>query len=206
MFLKNIIISKFLEVVTRIYNVYKRCFLYRPNYKILKAEMDYVHIPVTEDEDDLDHLWLAEKKYWSEDRKSGSYVNITHYVREGTVGDIVIPVSIEQCVISVWYFYNGSTYKFFTRDFNFKWPPPEPEGVKFILPIRSAELLDDELEFIVDVTGKIKKYAGPFNNFFNQHIAPDDMLISDDYSFLKIVNILGVEMIVALHDIIKVPW
>lgn len=180
--------------------------MYRPNYKVLKAEMEYVHVPVTDDEEDLDPLWLAEKKYWCEDQESGSYVDITHYVREGTVGDIVIPVSIEQCVISVWYFYNDRTYKFFTRDLTFKWPPPEPQGMKFTLPIRSAELLDEDLEFIEDITGKIKKYAGPFNNFFNQQIVPDDMLGSFRYSFLKIVNILGMELVVSADDIIRVPW
>jgi hypothetical protein len=206
MFLRDIIVSKFLEVVTRVFDVYKRYLLWRPNYKVLKAEMEYIHVPVTEDEDDLDPLWIGEKKYWSEDQESSSYVDITKYIREGTVGDIVIPVSIEQCVISIWYFYNDKTYKFFTRDLNFKWPPPKPSGMKFTLPIRSAELLDEDLETIEDVTGKIKKYAGPFNNFFNQEIVPDDMLGSFRYSFLKIVNILGTELVVAADDIIRVPW
>lgn len=206
MFLQEHLVKKIFCFFSNIYEVYKRYFLWRPNFKILKAEMEYVHVPVTEDEDDLDDLWLSEKKYWSEEEDSGSYLDITKYARDGTVGDIVIPTSVEQCVVSIWYLYNDKTYKFFTRDLNYKWPPPVPRGVKFTLPIRSAELLDEDLEFVEDVTGKIKKYAGPFNDFFNQEIVPDDMLGSFSYKFLKIVNLIGREYVVAAEDIIRVPW
>jgi len=172
----------------------------------LKAEIEYIHVPVTEDEDDLDELWLPEKQYWSKNYESGSYLNVTNYARDGTVGDIVIPISIEQCVMAIWYVYNDKTYKFFTRNLHYRWPPPEPQNMKFTLPISRAELLDTDLEPIDDVTGKIKKYAGPFNNFFNQRIVPDDMFGDFDYKFLRIVNILGIELIVAAEDIIRVPW
>ena len=206
MFLKDYLFKSIFCFVSKFYGVYKSYFLWRPNFKILKAEMEYVHVPVTEDEDDLDELWLPEKKYWSEDEESGSYLNITKQAREGTVGDIVIPISVEQCVVSIWYLYNDKTYKFFTRNLDYKWPPPVPRGMKFTLPIKTAELLDEDLEFVEDVTGKIKKYAGPFNDFFNQEIVPDDMLGTFRYKFLKIVNLIGQEYVVAAEDILRVPW
>ena len=193
-------------VCVNLHKTFKAYLLYRPDWKILKAEMEYVHVPVVDEEDDLDPVWLPEKKYWDDDKDTGSYIDITTHARNGTVGDIVIPVSIEQCVVSIWYLYNDKCYKFFTRDLNYKWPPEVPRGLNFTLPITRAELLDEDLEFIEDVTGKIKKYAGPFNNFFNQEIVPDDMLSSFNYKFLKISNMLGREFVVANDDILRVPW
>ena len=194
--------------VVRGINVFKRYFLYRPNYKVLKAELEYVHEPVVSEETDLDPLWVPEQKYWDEDEPTVSFVNITKYAQEGTVGDIIIPESIEQCLISLWYLYNDKSWRFFTRDLKYKWPPDSDHGVmKFTLPIKSAHLLNENKEEIYDVTGKIKKYAGPFNNFFNQEISPYDMLGYDyKFNFLKIVNLVGREYVVACDNIIRVPW
>lgn len=196
------------ENVVRGTNLFKRLFLYRPNYKVLKAELEYVHEPVVTEETDLDPLWVPEQKYWDEDEPTGSFVNITKYAQEGTVGEIIVPDSIDQCIISLWYLYNDKTWRFFTRDLKYKWPPESDRGVmRFTLPIKSAYLLDEDMEEINDVTGKIKKYAGPFNNFFNQEITPDDMLgCSYQFKFLKIVNLIGREYIVACDQVIRVPW
>lgn len=192
-------------------NIFKRCFLYRPNYKILNAELEYIHEPLITYEDDLDPLWLPEVKYWSDDIATNTMVNITNYAQEKTVGDIIIPLSIDPTLITLWYLYNDKCWKFFTRDINYKWPPEATTGggsvMKFTFPIKTAHLMNNSMENIYDVTGKIKKYAGPFNNFFNQEITPDDILgFEFDFKFLKIVNIVGTVYIVSVDDIIKVPW
>lgn len=188
-------------------DVVKRYLFWRPDFKILKAEMDYVHVPVIEEDPELDPVFNGEKAYWDDDQEVGSCVDVTSYAREGTVGDIVIPTSVEQCVVSIWYLYGEKTYRFFTRDLKYVWPPFNPrEDTKFIVPIKRAELLDGDMEFVRDVTGKIKKYAGPRNNFFNQEILPDDMFTYSDYKFLRIENILGKEYIVASDGIIRTPW
>lgn len=205
--------SFFLDVFSfgvRCINLFKSYFLWRPNYKILKAELDYLHVPVeAEDEleDELDPVFRGETKYWDEDRDVWSWVDITKYAKEGTVGDIIIPMSVENCVVSLWYTFNDKCYKFFTRDLEYVWPPQDSrDPAKFVLPIRSAELLDGEMEVIRDVTGKIKKYAGPYYNFFYQDILPDDLFQSRDFKFLKIVNILGQEVVFPHDDLIQVPW
>lgn len=194
------------ENIVRATWVFKRLFLWRPDYKILKAELEYVHVPVVTEEE-LDPLWVPEQKYWDEDESTGSFVNITKYAQNGTIGDIAIPDSVEQCVVSMWYLYNDKCWRFFTRDLNFKWPPEVGStSMKFTLPIKSAHLLNDDMEETYDVTGKIKKYAGPYNNFFNQEVTPDDMFGHYDFKFLKIVNLIGREYIVASDHMIRVPW
>lgn len=206
MFLYEYIIKKCLFFYASVFGVFRKYILHTPDYEIIKAEIDYVHSPVTEEEV-LDPVWKVDQTYWDDNENTASYIDVTKYAREGTVGDIVVPVSIDQCVLSIWYTFNDKCYKYFTRNLNYRWPPENTgSGMRFSLPIRSAELLDSDMEVVRDVTGKIKKYAGPYSDFFKQEIIPDDMFTYDDYSFLRIVNIIGQEYLVASDGIIRVPW
>ena len=184
----------------------RRFLFYRPDYKIIKGYLDYVHVPVTQEDLEFDPLFKEEVKYWDDETDTWHSTDITPYAREGTVGDIAIPTSVEKCVVSLTYLYGNRTYRFFTRDMNYKWPPArENTGVRFIVPIKSASLLDEDLEYVHDVTGKIKKYAGPYNDFFNQDVTPNDMFTFDDFKFLRIVNLLNKEYVVPADSFIRPP-
>lgn len=202
--------QQFIFIYANVVNFLKRHFLYRPNFKILKAELDYVHMPSLShaNDDPLDPFWDDEKEYWDDESEViCSYVNLTQCARNNTVGDIIVPYSISDCVVSIWYLYNEKVYKFFTRNMDYVWPPVKSRGLmKFSLPIRYAELLDEDKKIVADVTEKIKKYAGPHCDFFNQEVVPDDMFPRYEYKYLRIVNIIGKEYTVENDDYIKVPW
>ena len=188
------------------FNFIKRFLFHRPDYRILRSYLTYVHVPVTQEDSVFDPVFEPEIPYWSEDIDSPSRVDVTLQARDGTVGDIVIPTSVEKCVLSVTYLYGNKTYKFFTRNLNFAWPPVKQKGdARFILPIKSAKLLNEKLEEVHEVTGKIKKYAGPYNDFFNQDVMPSDMFTYDDYKFLKITNLLGKDSVTPVDSFIRLP-
>lgn len=195
-----------LYTYARVMSFIRRYLFHRPDYKIVRAYLDYVHVPVTQEDLEFDPVFKNEVTYWDDETDTSHSVEITKYAREGTVGDIVIPTSVEKCLVSLSYLYSNRTYTFFTRDMNYMWPPVNPnEGARFIIPIKSASLLDEDLDYVRDVTGKIKKYAGPYNDFFNQDVTPNDMFTFDDYKFLRILNFMNKECVIPCDSFIRLP-
>ena len=86
------------------------------------------------------------------------------------------------------------------------WPPPRKSGVVFNIPIVSATLIDSDDKPVKDLLNKIRRYAGPRNDFHNQKVKISDMLYYDietlenEYPRIKLKNILGMKKIVSTAD------
>ena len=70
-------------------------------------------------------------------------------------------------------------------------------SISFTLPIKEVWLLDYQDNPVIDVSKKIKRYAGPKNNFNNEDVKVKhifdytDEYILENYPKIKVVNILG---------------
>lgn len=187
MFLRNI----FINVVYYYRQAFEYLFGYN-TWKIIKVGMSYIHYPV-EDEDDFifDPFWDEEAVYWHGDHATENYMDVTRDYKMGVLGDVDIPISVDDIVVCVSYVYNRRSWKYFTRNLNFVWPPPIPKNMKFNVPRKKVELLDEKGKVIVDVTGRFKKYSGPYGDFFGEpNLRPID-LFTEDFISLKIEDVMG---------------
>ncbi len=201
MFLRNILMN----LVYYARNTLEYFFGYK-TWEIIKVEMTYEHSPV-EDEDDFifDPFWDTEIKYWDDNETTGHYMNVTREYNLGLLGDVDIPVSVDDIVLCVSYIYNRRKWKFFTRNMDFSWPPKISDTMKFTPPYVKAELLDKDGNVVRDVTGKFKRYAGPYGNFYNEpDISPND-LFPDVFHTLRVQNILNTVTEYSLREPIRIP-
>lgn len=176
------------------------------NWKIYKVAMSYTHTPV-EDEDDyiFDPFWDREARYWDDEKSTSHYMDVTRDYNVGLLSDVEIPVSVDDIVLSVSYTYNNKTWKYFTRDLDFDWAPVQSGTFKFCPPYVKAELLDENNNVVKVVTGKFKKYAGPFGDFFSEpDIRPIDLF---PYKFkkLRVLNMLNQTKEFSLMEPIQLP-
>lgn len=201
MFLRNILMN----IVYYARNTLEYFFGYK-TWEIIKIGMTYEHSPV-EDEDDFifDPFWETEIKYWDDNETTEHYMDVTREYNLGLLGDVDIPVSVDDIVLCVSYIYNRRKWKFFTRNMDFSWPPKISDTMKFTPPYVKAELLDKEKNVVRDVTGKFKRYAGPYGNFYDEpDIRPID-LFPDEFHTLRVQNILNNVAEYSLREPIRIP-
>lgn len=200
MFIKNVIINV-------IYFVHKlKRFLFGGrNYQVLKAELTYTHVPI-ENENDIvfDPFWNTEFKYWDDIDDTEHVIDVTNFARMNTVNDIVIPDCVRDVCVCVTYVYNSKTWKYFTRNMNYSWPPVQSDEMKFSLPLLRVELLDGDKNVVKNVTERFKMYSGPYGNMFEEMVTPYD-LFTEEFEYLKIVNLIGHVSLTRIDEIIHLP-
>lgn len=201
MFLKNIIMN-----VIYYYRTIFEYFLGIKTWDVIKVTMSYEHYP-TEDDDEfiLDPFWDTEINYWDDEKTTGHFIDVTKQYNMGMLGDIDIPVSVDDLVLCVSYIYNRRKWKYFTRNMDFSWPPIISDDMKFTLPYVKAELIDDNGNVIKDVTYKFKNYAGPYGNFYNEpDIRPID-LFTQEFHKLRVQNIMNNVTEYLCREPIRIP-
>ena len=105
-----------------------------------------------------------------------------------------VPDDVTDHNIIVKYNYNGKIYKtiFYNPRDTVEWPPKNTYvGMVFNLPILKAYLIGADDDSYLDVTKKIQRFAGPKHDFHGIPVQIRDMVYSEKYKKLKIVNILN---------------
>lgn len=163
-----------------IINLYK-LFIRHKNYTIVKVTLKYSQKkePVKK----RNGIWNYEQRYWTPEG-STHYVDYTRYYRQN---DDWLPDNV---LFKIKYWHNGRLYNFLTSDKNHTWPPKEPDGFKFMLPITNAITVSADGK-ITNVIRKVKKAMGPFQNFFNQTLTPNDIIDVQEFNTLLITNLLN---------------
>lgn len=178
-----------INLLTTIYGFYKKVVT-PPDYAIIREELEYNVDPGTKYEVD-DEFWARESRAW--DDLDELYVDVTGRDYKNTV----IPQCVWKTVLRVKYWYNGRVYKFISYDMNAPFPPRESSGMSFSLPITKAWLCGEDDKPKRDVTEKIRRYAGPKNDFHGVDVALRDVLYYDEetlrelYPKLLLQNALG---------------
>lgn len=181
------------NIICSVFIVYKK-LAHAPDYHIIKEELEYV----------IDHrrkyliddaFWEMESRGWNRTMRE-YYSNVTGHNFKNTC----IPQNINKIMLRTSYWYNNKIYKFMTYNINKK--IPRVEKLAFSLPLQKAELLDADDKPIFDITEKIRRYAGPQNDFHGEDVSIKDMLyftcdvLKNEYPKLKITNIIGNSKIV----------
>lgn len=163
-----LIIKKFIMTVI--------CWLQIKNYDISSTSIEY-NLTDTKPKITKHNFWKNEMKYWTPYSKN-YWVNITNYYKPKIYEYLIkkMPTNVDDFILKVKYYYNGKIYNFISRNQTYySWPPKPQKSMSFSLPIQSAFILDENGDTIKDITKKVKKCAGPQNNFHNQKIKARDV-------------------------------
>lgn len=170
--------------------VYKK-FTTIPDYRIINVTMEYTLDNKKTYEVDND-FWELESYHWDGETQ--------HYFTDITkrrYKKYTVPENVSKTVIRVKYWYNNQVYKYITENIDHAWPPKN-NGFSFTVPYIGAWLADAGDKPIRDILLKIKRYAGPKNDFHGETVAVKDLLYYDDetlereYPKIKVTNAIGI--------------
>lgn len=182
-----------INFLTHIYGAYLRLTTPR-DWEIARRELEYTIDPHMKYEVD-DAFWYRESRTW--------FGALTEFITDVTRSDdfqhTVVPQNVRKLHLRVSYHYGGRKYKMISENIDTPWPPSSVANSEFSFtpPILSAFIHDADQKVKRDVTEKIKRYAGPKQDFHGQRVALRDLLYYDDdalrelYPFITIKNIMG---------------
>ena len=170
----------FINIFLNLYIFIKSLFSIK-NYTVRRVEMTYTSPP--KQSADYNDFWKSEERYWGAD-ESRNWTIVTNRIRD--LGPT--PSGVKDLLFTVKYYYDGKRYKMITRDSEYTWPPKEP-AAQFRVPIKSAVLMNKDKP-VNNVTKKLLKTMGPRRDFHNQDVTVEDLFSFDDYTDIKITNIM----------------
>ena len=171
--------------------------LFTPSdYNIEKIRVIFNVTPQPDEYPELPTLWYAWEPEVDEKEPYTSYLYhpATHM---HSLEDLLstAPDYIDDIVVETTFWFRGQKKKYQSK--RTCWPPPEcmMRSPSFTVPIKSAHLVT--LEETENVTRKIRKFAGPFGDFYGKKINPMDFFLTwepefiNHFDFLEIVDVLG---------------
>ena len=166
------------------------------DYQIISEELEYT-IDYRKKYDIEDDFWREESMDW-DGVMHEFYVLATGKNFRHTI----IPQNVDNVILRIKYWYNGKIYKVITSDINFVPSEPKSNDVRFSIPLSRAWLLDQDDKPVRDITEKVRRYAGPRNDFHGQDVKLVDFLyytqktLKDEYPKLLLLNTLGMKKLV----------
>jgi hypothetical protein len=167
------------------------------DYTIISEELEYkiVHDMKYKIEDEF---WEQEARTW----KDGILDDYHSYVTNKPFRNTIVPQNVNNLILRVKYYYDGKVYKAITQDINFIPGKCEQDNMIFSIPLRHAWIVDHDDKPQVDITEKIKRYAGPRNDFHGQKVRLEDFLyytrktLETRFPKIMLTNSLGMKKIV----------
>ena len=140
------------------------------DYSIISEELEYTI--------DYRMKYQIEDDFWDEESKDwDGILNEFHtYVTGKSFRHTIVPQNVTSLILRVKYWYNGKVYKAISTDINFKPGSREDTRMHFSIPLSSAWIVDQDDKPQVDITEKVRRYAGPRNDFHGQRVALKDFL------------------------------
>lgn len=148
-----------------------------------------------------DEFWEEESKDWD-----GILDNFYADVTDRDFRYTAIPQCVEDIVLRIKYFYNGRIYSVITEDLNYLPGENESSSMHFSIPLTSAWLVDHDDKPKLNITHKIKRYAGPRGDWHGEAVPLRHFLYFDEEHlksrFPKIIltNSLGMKKTVSTLD------
>lgn len=183
------------KLLSNIIFLYKRLTTPR-DYTIISEELEY-HIDNNMKYKIDDEFWEKESKDWD------GILNEYHvFCTHGKHRNTVVPENVTKLILRVKYFYDGRVYTAITHDINFIPGKCEQDNMVFNIPLRHAWIVDHDDKPQVDITEKVKRYAGPRNNFHDQKVSLEDFLyydretLEEKFPKISLTNSLGMKKIV----------
>ena len=171
------------------------------DYTIISEELEY--------RVDYRMKYHIEDQFWEEESKDWDGILDEFYV--SAMGRpfryTVVPQNVKNLVLRVKYWYGGKVYKAISKDINFIPGQDEKRGMNFSIPLSSVWIVDHDDKPQVNITEKVKRYAGPRNDFHDQDVPLKDFLYYTSKTlnkkFPKIIlsNTLGMKkVLLTLED------
>ena len=157
------------KLLSNVLYFYKRLTTPR-DYTIISEELEY--------RVDYRMKYHIEDQFWEEESKDWDGILDEFYV--SVMGRpfryTVVPQNVKNLVLRVKYWYGAKVYKAISKDINFIPGQHEKEGMNFSIPLSSVWIVDHDDKPQVNITEKVKRYAGPRNDFHDQDVPLKDFL------------------------------
>ena len=145
--------------------------------------------------------YQVEDEFWKNESKDWDCVldEFHSYVTGKQFRKTIVPQNVKNLTLRVKYWYDGRIYKAISNDVNFLPGKNESGGMNFSIPLSSAWILDHDDKPQVNITEKVKRYAGPRNDFHEQEVSLKDFLyyttktLERKYPKILILNSLGMK-------------
>ena len=166
------------------------------DYTIISEELEYT-IDYRMKYQVEDSFWESESKDWD-----GTLDEFHTYVTGKPFRNTIVPQNVKNLTLRVKYWYGGKVYKAISKNINFKPGEGEEEGMSFSIPVSSVWIVDHGDKPQVDITEKVKRYAGPRNDFHKQPVPLKDFLYYTQKTLIKkfpkiiVSNSLGMKKLV----------
>jgi len=171
------------------------------DYTIISEELEY-RIDYRMKYQIEDPFWQEESRDWD-----GILDEFHGYVTGRPFRNTVVPQNVKNLVLRITYWYGGKIYKVVTKDINYTPGKTEESGMNFVIPLSSAWIVDHDDKPQVNVTEKVKRYAGPRNDFHGQSVPLKEFLyytqktLSKKFPKIVITNPLGMrKVLLTLED------
>jgi hypothetical protein len=166
------------------------------DYTIISEELEY-KIDYRMKYKVEDDFWEKESKHWD-----GVLDEFYSVVTGKSYRNTIPPQNVKNLIVRVKYWYDGRIYKSISRNINFVPGKNEASGMNFSIPLNSAWIVDHDDKPQVDITEKVKRYAGPRNDFHGEEVALKDFLyyttktLEKKFPKIMLTNSLGMKKLV----------
>jgi hypothetical protein len=152
-----------IKLLSNVFYFYKKLTT-PPDYTVISEELEYV-IDYRMKYQVEDPFWEQEEKDWD-----GILDEFHIYATGRPFRHTIVPQNVKNLVLRVKYWYGGKMYKAISHDINFKPGENESADMSFSIPLSSAWVVDHDDKPQVNITEKVKRYAGPRNDFHGQSV------------------------------------
>ena len=191
-YIRNYVVGQYISWMSYFVNLFAS-----PDYQIYKILVIFTVDPTTSIDSNWTELWNADET------QTESYTSWFEYpvTKIDTLSGIMFnqPDNVTDLKIltSFWFRNEKKTYINTNPPVDVSWPPESCVNHKpsFMLPIKNARLVT--LNDSVDVTSTIKKFSGPYGDFYGDPIDPRSFFMMweprdlEFYDYLEIIDILG---------------
>jgi len=183
------------SIILPVYSTYKR-FVTPADYSIISEELEY-KIDYRMKYQIEDDFWKNESKDWD-----GALDDYYTVVTGKNFRNTIVPQNVKKLVLRIKYYHNGKIYKSISNDINFKPGKNEVDGMLFTIPLSSAWIVNHDDKPVRDITEKVKRYAGPRNDFHGQKVSLQDFLyyttkfLKREYPKVLVANALGMKKLI----------
>lgn len=189
----------FFKFLSSVYYYYKK-FTTPRDYQIISEQLEY--------KVDYDMKYQIEDTFWKDESKDWDgileefYVDATGRNFRGTT----VPQNVVYTILRVKYYFNGNVYTAISNDINFKPGEGEQTGMNFNIPLSSVWIVDNDDKPQRNITQKVKKYAGPNNDFHGEKVPLEHFLfyerdvLRDKFPKIILKNLLGMKKTVSTLD------
>jgi hypothetical protein len=189
-----------IKLLSNVLYFYKKLTTPR-DYTIISEELEY--------RVDYRMKYHVEDPFWAqEERDWDGILDEFYLVATGQpFRYTVIPQNVKNLVLRVKYWYGGKVYKAISQDINFRPGENVTREMSFSIPLSSAWIVDHDDKPQVDITQKVKRYAGPRNDFHGERVPLKEFLyyttktLRTKYPKIVLGNSLGMKKtILTLED------